>query len=52
MGNNKNNVSVAELIHILQIIKGKDPSVERKVKAILLSRNTSLAEPILKSDAN
>lgn len=52
MVNNKSTLTVAELVHLLQIIKGKDSSIDKKIKAILVGNNLRLDEPVVKSMAH
>lgn len=47
LANGKSAVSMSELVHVLQVVKGKDDSIEKKIKAILLAKN--IKEPINKS---
>lgn len=46
MANNSNTVSLSEIVYIIQIIKGKDESVAKKLQAILRSRK--IEEPVSK----
>lgn len=39
MANSRNWVSVVELVHILQVIKGRDDSIENKIKAIVNAKH-------------
>jgi hypothetical protein len=49
--NTRKSVSANELIHIIQLVKGRDDSIENKIKAILQSKIMKMDEPILKSEA-
>ena len=39
MANSRNWVSVVKLVHILQVIKGRDDSIENKIKAIVNAKH-------------
>jgi DNA-binding transcriptional regulator YhcF (GntR family) len=44
--NNEEKVSMGELVHIIQVLKGRDLSVESKIKAILQSKRIKMDEYI------